>query len=216
MVRKLGSGASSGRLRTIWSPATQTANFEFRVTGDPSLDPTHDTVVVALSDGAGAAPELVIEFKPIEDCAVVASCDDAGIALDSSAIRYSQASFSGTSWTWSTPSTKNPNADLTISHPWVVVEQTGASYSWTLSFALSLPLTGTEIAPARRLYGNAVQYDPGTTSGTYVEFPVACTSPSPTSNDCLLVTTSDLDVPDAVSIATIPASWPALASGDGC
>ncbi len=214
--RKLSHGASLGRMQALWSPATQLANFEFQVSGDPSLDPLEDTVIVAISDRSGTEPELFIQFLPLQDCAVATDCDDSGIALDPSAIYYSEASSVGTSYTWSPLANANPSVDLEILHPWVTVEDDGASVTWTLRFALALPVFGDEIADDRRVYGNAVQYDPGFTSGTYVEFPLACTPTSGTTNDCLMMETPGFDMIDGLPIGIIADAWPRLASGDGC
>lgn len=214
--RKMSIGTSLGRMRTIWSPSTQVANFEFQVSGDPSLDPLQDTVVVAISDDSGTEPELLIQFSPLQDCAVVADCDGAGIALDPSAVYFSEATSAGTSYTWSALANANPNPDLAISHPWVTVEATGATVTWTLRFALELPVFGDDIADDRRFYGNAVQYDPGFTSGTYLEFPLACTPTSGTTNDCLMASIGGLDVINDLPIGIISQAWPRLTSGDGC
>lgn len=213
LVRKLDAGHVHARMRAVWSPAADQAFFEFRVAGDPSLDPAHDAVLFAISDPTGSDPELFVRFDPLLDCADPTDCDRGGIPLSDAAIHYAEATTQGTSWTWSAPSETNPSAELVVEHPWIAVDTTAAGTTWTLSFALSLPTDGGGEPIARRIFADAVAYVPGPTSGTIHELPLTCTSTSMTSNDCLVFVTGLDEVPQDLPIATIPDAWARVDAG---
>lgn len=203
----------AARVRMIWKPAQETVYFEHRVQRDAALDPDDDVVLFALGDETGTQPELFIRFFPVKGCSNVADCTGAGAALPASAVEFSEATPSGTSITWSPLSNTNPGGDFVVEHPWVAVEQVGSTYTWTFSFALEVPVVGGEIRPDLRVYGNAVVYEPGPTSGTLFEFPLLCTSSSVTSNDCLIYGSPGAEVPFDLPIGNLEDSWPFLESG---
>ena len=214
-VRTQTTGPYAASVRTIWKPALETVYFEFSVQNDRALD-ADDVVLVALGDASGTLPELFIRFAPVAGCGNVGDCDGNGAALDPSAVEFSEATFGGTSITWSPMSTSNPSADFVVDHPWVVVEPVGSAFDWTFSVALQVPVDGSgEIGPDQRIYGNAVMIEPGPTSDTLFEFPLLCTPSSVTSNDCLIYAGPGADVPFDLPIGNMTDSWPVMESG-GC
>lgn len=180
------------RTRMIWDQPSRTVFVEMEVNGDPAINTMQDLVVLSVANAAGTAPELFIRFQPLRGCSTVANCTGNGAAIAGSAVSYSAASTSGTSTTWTLLSNANPNPSFTVQNPWVQVRQVVSggttTYNWTLSFALQVPIdTGSgHVRPNLRMYGNAIMYVPGPTSGTAIEFPLLCNPSSTTSNDCLM------------------------------
>lgn len=212
-VRTLVSGDAHGRLRTVWSPDAQTVYVEMRVEGDPSLDPEEDQVLVALGNKTGTLPELFIRFAPVAGCEDPADCAGAGAALPAGAVLFSQVESSWISLNWGPLSETQPAGNYAIAHPWIVVEEVGDSFTWTLSFALTVPVTAAgEIRKNLRIYGNAVMYDPGPISGTYRELPLLCTSSSPISNDCLVAFSLGTDLPGDLPWPNMDDTWSVLRS----
>lgn len=206
LVRKHAAGTHAARVRALWSPSSERVFFELRVAGDPTLDPDHDAFVVALGDETGTTPELLIRFAPNLDCGGGA-CADPGAPLDATAVTYAEATVL-TSITWSPLSPTTPSGDFTVEHPWVVVDAAG---TWTLSFALHVPVDAAgDIRPDLRIYGNALAYDPGITSGTYHEHPLLCRSSSISTNDCSLA--PGFTVPDDLPVGNLEDSWSILRS----
>ena len=62
--------------------------------------------------------------------------------MDPASIWYAEATPTASSMTWSEVSSTNPSADFEIDHAWVVATQVGATYTWTMSFALTVPTDG--------------------------------------------------------------------------
>ena len=167
------------RTRMIWDRPAETVYFEFEVNGDPAINTSQDLAVLTVANAAGTAPELFIRFQPLRSCSTVSNCTGAGSAIASSAVSYSTASVSGSGGvTWSSLSNVNPNPSFVVNQPWVkvrpVVSGGTTTYNWTLSFALKVPLSGDNIRPNLRIYGNAIMYVPGPTTGTAIEFPLLC------------------------------------------
>lgn len=212
------------RTRMIWDRPAETVYFEFEVNGDPAINTSQDLAVLTVANAAGTAPELFIRFQPLRSCSTVSNCTGAGSAIASSAVSYSTASVSGSGGvTWSSLSNVNPNPSFVVNQPWVkvrpVVSGGTTTYSWTLSFALKVPLSGDNIRPNLRIYGNAIMYVPGPTTGTAIEFPLLCTPSSPTSNDCLMFSgPSGGSIMDAVPRGGMATTWPILdsANPDSC
>lgn len=210
-VRKTIVGSRSARMRAVWS-TSDTIYVELRVGGDVSLD-DEDAFVLAISDAAQTIPELYVEFHALEDCPQWTDCDGGGIALDPASIVYAEGTSSGTSLTWSALSPTNPSADFAIDHAWIVTNAVGSAYTWTLSFALTVPTDGAGDFVDRLFYGNAIAYDPGFTSGTYYELPLWCTPSSPTSNDCLLYSGPSPQLPADLPFAAMLDTWPLVEAG---
>jgi hypothetical protein len=107
----------------------------------------------------------------------------------------------------------NPSADFAVEDPWIVVENVGTTYAWTVSFALRVPVDAAgDIRPDLRIYGSSWVYDPGFTSGTTWELPVLCTSSSLSSNDCLILPDALTDLPGDLPIGNLEDSWSVLRS----
>jgi hypothetical protein len=209
-VRKQIVGSRSARLRSVWS--SDTIYVELRVGGDATLD-DEDAFVMAISDAAQTLPELYVEFHPLEDCPQWTDCAGAGVALDPASISYAEGSSSGSSLTWSALSSTNPSSDFTIEHPWIVTSAVGSTYSWTLSFALTVPTDGSGDFVDRLFYGNAIAYDPGFTSGTYYELPLWCTPSSLSSNDCLVYSGPSPELPADLPFGAMLDTWPLVEAG---
>ncbi len=207
--------------RMIWDKPSRTVFFEFSVRGDPSVDTNQDLVMFAVSDTAGTAPELFVQFQALRPCATVANCEGLGTAIPNSAIQYSEATNTGTGIAWSPLSTTNPSSDFVVDHAWVEVEPVAVgssfTYNWTLKFSMQVPVSTSndEIRPNLRAYGNAVLYFDTGSSGVAAEYPLLC-NPSGLglgSNDC--------KVYSADPLATLPDGlppnmglWPVLESAD--
>jgi hypothetical protein len=214
-VRNLVAGDHQARLRTLWNPSGETVYVELRVEGDTSLDALQDEALFAFSDGTGNAPALYVHFSPLASCGA-GGCLNAGAMVPGTAIQYSEATVV-TSTSWSPLSPTNPSPDFFVDHPWVVVEDNGTDYTWTLSFALQVPVDAAgKIRKNLRVYGNAVAYEPGPTSGTLNELPILCTSSSMTSNDCLVHSGSAPELPDDLPTGGIQNTWTLLSSGLAC
>jgi hypothetical protein len=209
-VRKQIVGSRSARLRSVWS--SDTIYVELRVGGDATLD-DEDAFVMAISDAAQTLPELYVEFHPLEDCPQWTDCAGAGVALDPASISYAEGSSSGSSLTWSALSSTNPSSDFTIEHPWIVTSAVGSTYSWTLSFALTVPTDGSGDFVDRLFYGNAIAYDPGFTSGTYYELPLWCSPSSLSSNDCLVYSGPSPELPADLPFGAMLDTWPLVEAG---
>jgi hypothetical protein len=213
LVRKKTAGGRSARMRALFGPAEQTVYFELAVSGDPSLDAAHDAVLLGLGDEAGALPELFVSFSPIAACPDAAACAGDGVPLDASAIQFAEAIPTVTSLGWGALTETNPSADFFIDHPWVRVSELAGVYTWTLSFALVVPVDAAgDIRPDLRIYGNGVAYHPGWTSGTYTELPVMCTSSSVTSDDCLIGVGFLTDLPGDLPYQNMDDTWSVLRS----
>lgn len=210
-VNQLDDGTHAARMRAIWSPQGDAVYVEVRVDGDPALDAEGDAFVLAITDDSQSAPQLLIRFTPVSGCANWFDCDGAGAALGASAIHYAAATM-GTSLTWTALDEVNPSTDFAVAHPWVVVERS-ATFSWTLSFVLEVPTDGSGDFVGRRLYGNAIAYDPGVTTGTFYELPLLCTPTSLTSNDCLLYSGPAPQLPQALPVGIIADAWPLVEAG---
>lgn len=209
------------RTRMIWDRASRTVFFELEVNGDPSINTSQDLVVLSVANAAGDGPELFMRFQPLRGCGTLSNCTGAGSAMSGSAISYSAATPSGTSTTWSALSSTNPNPNFTVEHPWVhvreVVSGGSTTYNWTLSFAMRVPVNTTtgEVRPNLRIYGNAIMYMPGPTSGTAVEFPLLCNPGSGTSNDCLMFSgPSTGSLMDDLPVGNMATTWPVLESAN--
>jgi hypothetical protein len=211
-VRQETDGTRTARLRSVWSPQADKIFVELRVDTDLSLD-DEDAFVMAISDATQAYPELLVEFHPLEDCAVWTDCDGVGIELDPASITYTEGTPTASSLTWGTASSTNPSTDFAIHHPWIVVSKTGNKHTWTMSFAMVVPTDGGGDFVDRRIYGNAIAYDPGVTSGTYYELPVWCTSSSNTSNDCLIYSGPDPELPDDLPWTNMGDTWSLVEAG---
>jgi hypothetical protein len=205
LVRKHVAGFDSARLRALWSPASERVFVEVRVNGDTTLDPDHDALVVVLGDAAGLYPELLIRFAPLAGCGGGA-CAYPGAALDDTAVTFSEATvLSSISWSPLSPTT--PSGDFSVEHPWIVTDASG----WTLSFALHVPVNAAgDVRPHQRISANALAYEPGVSSGTFVEHPILCTSSSLTSNDCSMF--PDFEAPDDLPVGNLEDSWSRLRS----
>lgn len=207
------------RSRMIWDKASRTVFFELELNGDPAIDANQDLVMLSLANTTGNAPELFISFQPLRGCTTVSNCTGNGAAVAPSAIRYSAASGSGTSITWTPLSSTNPSGTFTVEHPWVQVRPVSSggttTYNWSLKFALQVPVSSGEVRPNLRIYGNAVMYMPGLTSGTAVEFPLLCNPSSPTSNDCLMFSGAPgSELPESLPIGAMSTTWPVLESAN--
>jgi len=210
------------RTRMIWDRPSETVFFEFEVNGDPSINTSQDLAVLTVANAAGTAPELFIRFQPMRGCSTIANCTGAGAELSGSAISYSTASVSGGgAITWSALNSINPNSSFTVSHPWVKVREVVSggttTYNWTLSFALKVPLDAASgnIRSNLRLYGNAIMYVPGPTSGTAIEFPLLCNPSSTTSNDCLMFSgAAGGTMMDSLPVGGMATTWPVLDSAN--
>jgi hypothetical protein len=207
------------RTRMIWDRPSETVFFEFEVNGDPSINTTQDLAVLTVANATGTAPELFIRFQPLRGCSTVSKCTGAGSAVANASINYSAATAGGTSVTWSALSSTNPSQTFTVSHPWVKVREVvsggSTTYNWTLSFGLRVPLSGNDIRPNLRIYGNAIMYVPGPTSGTAIEFPLLCNPSSTTSNDCLMFSGAGTGtIMDSLPIGGMATTWPVLDSAN--
>lgn len=211
-VQEATNGSRSARLRSVWSPSTDMIYVEVRVSTDLSLD-DEDAFVMAISDVAQIYPELLVELHPLEDCPVWTDCDGDGIALDPDSITYTQGEPTNTSMGWGTPSHVNASLDFQIHHPWIVVTKTGNKHTWTMSFAMHVPTDGGGDFVGRRIYGNAIAYDPGITTGTYYELPLWCTSSSQTSNDCLIYSGPSTGVAEALPWENMVETWSSVEAG---
>jgi hypothetical protein len=210
-VRKQVVGSRVARVRAVWS-TSDTIYVEVRVAGDVSLD-DEDAFVMAISDAAQTLPELYVEFHPLEDCPAWTDCDGAGVALDPASIAFAEGSSSGISLTWSPLSSTNPSADFTIEHPWVVTSAVGSTFTWTLSFALTVPTDGAGDFVDRLFYGNAIAYDPGIISATYYELPLWCTPSSVISNDCLMYSGASPELPGDLPWGAMLDTWSLVEAG---
>lgn len=210
VVREQTDGTRTARLRSIWSPQWDKVYFELRVQGDVALD-DEDAFVMAITDAAQTLPELYIELHPNEQCPLPSSCAG-GVAIDASSILYAAATDGGTSLTWSDLTEDNPSSDFTIYHPWIRTTRTGSTFTWTMSFAMTVPTTGGDFID-RRIYGNAIVYDPGITSGTYDEFPLWCTSSSMVSNDCLIYAGPSPELPADLPVGAMNDTWTTVEAG---
>ncbi|HWB78105.1 MAG TPA: hypothetical protein VG755_24240 [Nannocystaceae bacterium] len=211
-VREATNGVRSARLRSVWSPQADTIYVEVRVSTDLSLD-DEDAFVMAISDTAQQFPELLVEFHPLEDCPVWTDCDGDGIALDAGSITYTPGEPTNTSMSWGTPSSVNASLNFQISHPWIVVTKSGNKHTWTMSFAMHVPTDGAGDFVDRRIYGNAIAYDPGVTSGTYYELPLWCTSSSITTNDCLIYSGPSPGLPGDLPWPAMQDTWSSVEAG---
>lgn len=211
-IRQQTDGSHTARLRSVWSPQADTIYVEVRVEGDASLD-DEDSFIFAISDDAQDTPELLVEFHPLEDCPTWTDCDGAGIAISPLAITYTQGEPTASSMGWSTPSHKNTSPSFAVRHPWIVAAESGGTYTWTMSFAMSAPTDAGGDFAARRIYGNAIAYEPGVTTGTYYELPVWCTSSSPTSNDCLIYSGPSPELPNDLPYVGMDDTWALVEAG---
>lgn len=211
-VRTEINGIRTARLRSVSSQQADRIYVELRVGTDLSID-DEDAFVMAISDDAQEYPELLVEFHPLEDCAVWTDCDGDGIALDPASITYTQGEPTASSMGWSASSSVNASVDFQIEHPWIVVAKSGNKHTWTLSFVLTVPTDGAGDFAGRRIYGNAIAYDPGVTTGTYYELPVWCTSSSISSNDCLMYSGPSPQLPDALPWENMVETWSAVEAG---
>ncbi len=202
-------------LRSVWTPGRDVASFEVRVAHDPSIDPDHDAVIVMVSDASGTVPELYIRFSPLLDCVTPGSCTGAGAPLAADAIEYAEASM-GISLSWSSVSPDNPDLDIVVTHPWVSLVPADGDHTWTLQFALSLPTTGGAIDGDRRIFVDALAWDPGVTSGTWYEHPLTCTSSSLITNDCALPLGISYTLPFDVGFGALAQTWSELSVGQLC
>jgi hypothetical protein len=209
-VRESSNGTRHTRLRSIWSPQWDKIYIEVRVEGDNSLDP-QDAFIMSISDAAADLPELYVELHPVQQCPVWSDCS-AGVELDASSILYAEGMPTASSMGWGELSQDNPSTELTIHHPWVRTHRTGSTFTWTLSFAMTVPTTGGDFV-GRRIYGNAVAYDPGFTSGTYYEMPVWCTSASPTTDTCVLFDMGNPELPEDLAHELVQDTWPLVEAG---
>jgi hypothetical protein len=76
-----------------------------------------------------------------------------------------------------------------------------------------VPVTaGGEIRPELKIYGSALIYVPGVSSGTVVELPALCTSSSMTSNDCEIFAGQAPELPFDLPIGNLEDSWSELRS----
>ena len=210
-VRKEVAGSRVARVRAVWS-TSDTIYVEVKVTGDVSLD-DEDAFVMAISDAAQMVPELFVEFHPLEDCPVATDCDAGGIALDPESIAYAEATPTLSSMVWSELSSTNPSTEFEIDHPWVVTAAVGSTYTWTLSFALTVPTDGSGDFADRLFYGNAIAYDPGFSSGTYYELPLWCESVSVSSNTCLMYAGDTPELPEDLPFWPMVDGWPLVEAG---
>lgn len=213
------------RSRMIWDKSSHRVFFEFETTADPSIDGEEDMVVLALSNSAGTTPELFIAFQPLRGCSPVTNCDEGGAALGAASVSYSAATGSGTSISWTKPSSTNPSTDFVVQQPWVEVREVSSgsstTYDWKLKFALEVPTaSGTgDIRPDLKVYGNTMMFMPGTTSGTVVQFPLLCNPDGLTGNNCVMVSGgSGTSLPESLPLGTDLSIWPTLDSSDpeGC
>lgn len=209
VVREQTDGTRTARLRSMWSPQWDKIYFEVRVQGDVALD-DEDAFVLAITDDTQTFPELYVEIHPNEQCPLWSDCS-AGVELEESSILYSEGTM-GTSLSWGDLTEDNPSNDFTMYHPWIRTTRVGSSYTWTLSFAMTVPTVGGDFVD-RRIYGNAIVYDPGFTSGTYDEFPLWCTSSSMISNDCLIYSGANPQLPEDLPTGGITATWPTVEAG---
>jgi hypothetical protein len=211
-VRKESVGSRAARLRSVWSPGSDTMYVEIVVGGDPTLD-DEDAFVFSISDAAQTLPELYVEFHPLEDCPDVTDCDAGGVALDPESIAYAEATPTASSMTWSALSSTNPSSDFEIEHPWIVTTAVGSTYTWTLSFAMTVPTDGSGDFVDRLMYGNAIAYWPGYTSGTYYELPLWCESSSLSSNNCLMYSGESPELPEDLPFWPMLDTWPLVEAG---
>lgn len=209
-VREETNGTRNTRLRSMWSADYDKIFVEVRVQGDNSLD-EEDAFIMAISDAAAELPELYIEMHPNTQCPVWGDCS-AGVELDASSILYAAADPSPIAMDWDPLTEINPSVDFEIQHPWIRTTRTGSTYTWTLSFAMTVPTTDGDFMD-RRIYGNAVAYDPGVISGTYYEMPVWCTSASPISDTCLVYSFGHDTLPEDMDIYVMNDSWPLVEAG---
>lgn len=208
LVRKHNVAGGTARLRALWSPASERLFVEVRVGGDTTIDPDHDAFVVVLGDAAAIYPELLIRFAPVAGC-LGGACAYPGAALDASAVVFSEATVL-TSITWSPLSPTTPSGDFSVEHPWVVADASG----WTLSFALHVPVDAAgDVRPEQRIYADVLAYDPGFTSGTFVEHPILCTPTSVISNDCSLF--PGFEAPADLPVGILEEAWSILRSDCG-
>lgn len=209
--REQTDGTRTARLRSVWSPDSDQVYIEIRVQGDASLD-DEDAFVMAVSDAAQSIPELLVEFHPLEDCPHWSDCSG-GVPVDPASITYAEGSSSGVSFTWSPVSSTNPSSDFTIYDPWIVTSRAGATFTWTLSFAMAVPTDGAGDFVDRRFYGSAIAYEPTFSSGTYYELPLWCTPSSLFSNDCLIYSGPSPELPEDLPIGAMTDTWPVVDAG---
>ncbi|MEM9457908.1 MAG: hypothetical protein AAGF11_27265 [Myxococcota bacterium] len=220
-AKTTGSGATPelADSRIIWDRPSNTVFFEFTVHADPSIDPTTDLLMFAVSNAAGDAPELYIQFQPLRGCFIPRNCTGAGRSINNIAIRYASATGSGTGLNWSALSPTNPSSDFTVQHPWVHLEEVdsaaGTSYDWTVSFGLEVPTASNgQIRPNLRTYANAVMTYVGT-SLSAVELPILCNPPNEAAiSDCLVFSSSNnVPLPDGLPTDNL-SLWPVVTSSD--
>lgn len=220
-AKTTGSGATPelASSRMIWDRPSSTVFYEFTVHADPTVDPTTDLLMFAVSNAAGDGPELYIQFQPLRGCFIPSNCTGAGRSINNIAIRYASATGSGTGVNWSALSPTNPSTDFTLQHPWVRLEEVdsaaGTSYDWTVSFALQVPTaSNSEIRPNLRTYANAVMTYQGT-SLTAIELPILCNPPNEAAiSDCLVFSSSnDVPLPDGLPVNDM-STWPVVGSSD--
>jgi len=196
--------------RTLWDPNHQRALVQVDVKDVAALDP-EDAFVFAVSDATGTRPELLIRYQPLAQCPNVAACDGHGVGLPKSAIEYAHATGI-TSLTWTPLTHNNPMSDRTVTHPWIQTkQQDNGKLGWTLTFAIELPTSGSEIAPNTRVFGSVVDRVHGITSDTELEAAVLCESGSPTSDDCALSGVGEITLPGDLPTA-VGSSWALLSS----
>lgn len=173
----------------VWDAQTSQIWVRVQLRGATSLEPIDDRFVLALSED-GVLPSLFLQVRPLLHCGDADACGGAGQPLAHDAIEYSEASGI-TSLTWSAPSTTNPSASFAVVHPWIAVavhdDGPTTTYDWTLSFALEVPTDAVgQVVDGLSVYGNILDRQPGPTSDTHLEFPLLCTSGSPTTDTCLI------------------------------
>ena len=205
---KESSGSHTARTRALYDASNGEVYLELLMSGDPTLDPDSDQVILALGDEDGEGPALVLEISALAGCGVAGACEGAGAAIPESAILYSAATLGPTTVTWSDPDTTNPSAEFEICQPWVVAQQSGGVWTWTVSLVLSVPTDAAgEIRPDQRIYADTVAWWPGWTSGTWTEIPTLCTSSSPTTDDCLINLDPLTELPEDLPIGNFEESW---------
>lgn len=210
--RSVHTDETAATLRGFWTPGREVASFEVRVAHDPSIDPDDDAVIVMVSDATGTVPELFIRFTPLLDCTAPGSCTGAGAPLAVDAISYAEASMT-TSLTWSPASTSNPSTDLVVTHPWVTLVPVDGDHTWSLQFSLSLPTVAGAIEGERRIFVDAVAWDPGITSATWYEHTLTCTPSSFATDDCALPLGIADQLPVDIDFGALAQTWSAVTIG---
>ncbi len=202
-------------VRTIWDRPSRTMFVRYEVNADQTLTPGFDRVIMALTDTAGARA-LAIVLDPMRGCVGTGITDADGNGVDD-ACDAGRAIPTGTGGgvqyatphptnadQWNALSPTNPLADMTVEHAWISVADDpmpggGTIRSWTVQFAVHLPVDGSgEAGPGARTYASAIALLGSPSGGTLVEFASLCNPMGASADSCLLASPVAAQLPNGL------------------